>query len=148
MSVVMKFFLNPSIKEITMKIIFTLLALAALAGTAVAASQQDAGAAKPTAASPHAAMPAGHMPITAASVTIQLTRKGKVLEVIDSPMYTYVHVTGDKSQIWLAAYKTDIAKDDIVNYSDGVAMSNFYSKSLNRTFDTIVFVDQVVPEKK
>lgn len=134
MSVAMKFFLNPFIKEITMKIIFTLLALGAIAGTAVAASQQDAGVAKQTAASPHAAMPAGHMAIIPAST--QLTRKGTVLEVIDSPMYTYLKVTGDKTPVWLAAYKADI-----VNYSDGVAMNNFHSKSLNRTFDVIVFVD-------
>ena len=142
----MKFFLNPFIKEITMKIIFTLLALVVIAGTAVAASQQDAGTAKPTAASPHAAMPAGHMPIIPSST--QLTRKGTVLEVIDSPMYTYLKVTGDKNPIWLAAYKNDIAKGAIVNYSDGVAMNNFHSKSLNRTFDVIVFVDSVVQEKK
>lgn len=123
--------------------IIALLALAATAGAAVAAPRPDADTAKPA-----LNLPAGHVSITAAPDAIQLTRKGKVLEVIDSPMYTYVRVTGDKDPLWLAAYKTGIAKDDVVNYSDGVAMSNFHSKSLNRTFDTIVFVDRIVPEKK
>lgn len=127
-----------------MRMIIALLALAATAGTAVAAPRPDADTAKPALNN----LPVGHVPVTAAPGAIQLTRKGKVLEVIDSPMYTYVRVTGDKDPLWLAAYKTGIAKDDVVNYSDGVAMSNFHSKSLNRTFDTIVFVDRIVPEKK
>ncbi len=88
------------------------------------------------------------MPVTAAPETIRLTRKGKVLEVIDSPMYTYLRVSGDKKPVWLAVYKTNVARGAAVNYSDGVAMNNFHSKSLNRTFDTIIFVDRLVPETK
>jgi hypothetical protein len=68
---------------------------------------------------------------------------GKVVEVIDSPMYTYLKVTGDKGPLWLAAYKTDITKGTTVKYSGGVTMPNFYSKALNRTFDVIVFVDSL-----
>jgi hypothetical protein len=68
---------------------------------------------------------------------------GKVLEVIDSPMYTYLKVTSDTGPIWLAAYKTDITKGMTIKYSRGVAMHNFYSKALNRTFDMIVFVDSL-----
>lgn len=127
-----------------MKIIFTLL-LVAITGIAVAASQQDTGA-KPSAALPHAAIPPGHP--SAIPADTQLVNSGKVLEVIDSPMYTYLKVTGAKSPLWLAAYKTDIAKGASVKYSNGVAMENFHSKSINRTFDVIVFVDSVVPEKK
>jgi hypothetical protein len=68
---------------------------------------------------------------------------GKVLEVIDSPMYTYLKVTSDTGTLWLAAYKTDITKGATVKYSNGVAMHKFYSKALNRTFDMIVFVDSL-----
>ncbi|MBI2285963.1 MAG: hypothetical protein HYU79_00595 [Nitrosomonadales bacterium] len=123
--------------------ILALLTLAAITRPAVAASESSADAAKPA-----AALPAGHVPIAASPADIQLTRKGKVLEVIDSPMYTYLQVSGDKDPVWLAAYKIDVSKGAVVRYSDGVAMSNFHSKSLNRTFDTIVFVDRVVPEGK
>lgn len=124
--------------------VLALLTLAAITRPAVAAPQASAGAA----AKPAVALPAGHVPIAASPADIQLTRKGKVLEVIDSPMYTYLQVSGDKEPVWLASYKIDVSKGAVVRYSDGVAMSNFHSKSLNRTFDTIVFVDRVVPEGK
>jgi hypothetical protein len=127
-----------------MKIIIALLALVAVANTAAAAPQTNAA----DTAKPAVALPPGHVPITAAPAAIQLTRKGKVLDVIDSPTYTYLQVTGDKDPVWLVAYKTGIGKGSVVNYSDGVAMSNFHSKSLNRTFDTIIFVDRVEAEKK
>lgn len=123
--------------------ILALLTLAAVTRPALAAPQTSADAAKPA-----VALPAGHVPIAASPADIQLTRKGKVLEVIDSPMYTYLQVSGDKDPVWLAAYKIDVSKGAVVRYSDGVAMSNFHSKFLNRTFDTIVFVDRVVPEGK
>ena len=73
---------------------------------------------------------------------------GKVLEVIQSPDYTYLRVTGDKEPLWLASLKIDVVKGATVKYSSGMVMSKFYSKSLDRTFDTIIFVDSIAPEKK
>lgn len=138
-----------------MKTIFTLL-LVAIAGTAVAASPRDSDTAMPAAAaSPHAAaptgeadaaMPPGHPPAIPADTN--LVNSGKVLEVIDSPMYTYLQVTSGKGPLWLAVFRTDIVKGAAVRYSSGVAMPRFYSKSLDRTFDTIIFVDSIAPEKK
>lgn len=112
-----------------MKTIFALLALAAVANTAVAAPKQNADTVKPAAAS-------------------QYPNSGKVLDVIDTAMYTYLQVTGDKGPVWIAASKTNIAKGATISYPSGVVMSNFHSKSLNRTFDTIIFVDKVVSTKK
>ncbi|WP_435626824.1 hypothetical protein [Candidatus Ferrigenium straubiae] len=134
-----------------MKTVFALLTLATIAGTAVAATDQQntdtAKSAATPATKPAPSLPAGHMAVTA-TPSIPLTHKGKVLEVIDSPMYTYLQVTGDKEPVWLAAYKNNITKGTSVEYSDGVVMNKFFSKSLNRTFDTIIFVDSVVPAKK
>src|SRR3989338_4998838 len=138
-----------------MKTIFTLL-LVAITGTAVAASSQDSDTAKPAAAaSPHAAAPAGKTDVamppghpTAIPADTKLVNSGNVLEVIDSPMYTYLQVTSDKGPLWLAVFKTDIIKGATVRYSSGVAMPKFYSKSLDRTFDTIIFVDSIAPKKK
>lgn len=126
-----------------MKTIIALLALVAVANTAAAAPQTSTA----DTTKPAVALPPGHVPISAAPIAVQLTRKGKVLDVVDSPPYTYLQVTGDKDPVWLAAYKTDIGKGVVVNYSDGVTMSNFHSKSLNRTFDTLIFVDRIEPEK-
>jgi hypothetical protein len=120
-----------------------LLVLLALSGPALAAPQNVAPPIGPS-----AALPPGHVPVAAAQADIPLTRKGKVLEVVDSPMYTYLRVSGDKEPVWLAAYKNNIAKGAAVNYSDGVVMSNFHSKTLNRTFEAIMFVDRVETEIK
>lgn len=119
-----------------MKTILALLAMAAFAGTAIASPQQPAAA--PVAAP--AAAPA--------AASQQLPNKGKVLEVIDTSMYTYVQVSGDKSPVWLAASKFKVAKGDTIGYSNGAVMSNFHSKSLNRTFESIVFVDKAAVVKK
>lgn len=107
-----------------MKTIITLLALFAFAGTAVAEPQPNAPAVKPAAAS-------------------KFVNKGKVLEVIDTSMYTYLQVSSDNGPVWLAASKTKIAKGANIGYPNGAVMSNFHSKSLNRTFDTIIFLDKV-----
>jgi hypothetical protein len=100
------------------------------------------------AAAPHgkevdiaARMPSGHPSSIPADT--RLINSGKVLEVIDSDMYTYVQVTHENGPLWIAGYKTDIAKGANIKYSGGIAMPNFQSKSLNRSFDLIVFVDSL-----
>lgn len=133
-----------------MKKMFLLIALASAAVIAVVATA-GSDVAKPaeTNASPHggmltqpgAALPSGHP--EAMPADIQLANSGKVLEVLDSDMYTYLKVTTEKGPLWLAAYKIAVTKGATVKYSSGVVMSKFYSKSLNRTFDLIVFVDRL-----
>jgi hypothetical protein len=125
-------------------------ALAAMAGNVVA---QTAGsdAAEPAEAvhSVHggrstvtgAAIPPGHSREIPADT--QLVNVGTVLEAIETDTYTYLQVTTEKGPLWLAVYKKEVAKGAIVSYSNGVAMSGFHSKSLNRTFDVIVFVDTI-----
>ena len=111
-----------------MKTIFALLALVA-AAVAIAEPQPNAPASKPAAAS-------------------QFTNQGKVLDVMDASIYTYIQVSSDKTSVWLAASKTTVAKGDTIRYPSGAAMTNFYSKSLNRTFDTIIFLDKIEIVKK
>lgn len=72
---------------------------------------------------------------------------GKVLEATDvMDMYTYIQVTGktDKDKpVWLAASKVKLAKGDTIRYGGGAVMPNYYSKTLNKTFEEITFVDKV-----
>lgn len=112
-----------------MKNIFTLLALITFAGATIAAPQANAAPAAQSAS-------AGQYP-----------NKGKVLEVIDTSMYTYLQVTSDKNPVWIAASKTSVKKGANISYPNGAVMTNFYSKSLNRTFDSILFIDKVAVEK-
>lgn len=112
-----------------MKTIFALLALAAVTGIAIAEPQPNAPARQPAAAS-------------------QFPNQGKVLDVIDASIYTYLQVASEKGPVWIAASKTKVAKGATIRYPDGAVMSNFYSKSLNRTFDTIIFLDKIEVIKK
>jgi hypothetical protein len=107
-----------------MKTIFTLLVLLAFTGTAIVLPQSNAFAAS------------------------QYANTGKVLETMDASIYTYMQVTSDKGPVWLAASKTTVAKGNTISYPDGAVMTNFNSKSLNRTFDKIIFVDRIKVEKK
>lgn len=127
-----------------------LAAFVSIAGIAVA-QKEGQNATQPGEAvnSPHGGMltatgtgmPPGHSREIPAD--IQLVNNGTVLEVIDTDTYTYLQVTTEKGPLWLAVYKTKVAKGATVKYSNGVAMSGFYSKSLNRNFDVIVFVDTI-----
>ena len=77
----------------------------------------------------------------------QLPRKGKVLSSIDASIYTYIEVSENGKTLWLAAPTVAVKKGDMIRFSDGAVMSNFYSKSLNRTFESIVFVGKAAVEK-
>ena len=81
-----------------------------------------------------------------AAANSQYPNSGKVLSTIETDMYTYIEVTGksDKDDsIWLAVSKVKVAKGDAVRYGSGSVMTNFHSKSLNRTFPAITFIDKV-----
>jgi hypothetical protein len=110
-------------KEVMMKTIFTLLAMLVFSSAAIVVPQSSAFAAS------------------------QYPNKGKVLETMDASIYTYIQVSTDKSPVWLAASKTKVTKGDTISYPNGSEMSNFTSKSLNRTFDKIIFIDKIKVEK-
>ncbi len=71
------------------------------------------------------------------------TISGKVLECMDSGGYTYMKLnTGD--QPWIAIPQAEVKAGDDVACYNGMVMSNFTSKTLNRTFDSIIFSSGLV----
>ena len=62
---------------------------------------------------------------------------------MDASIYTYMQVTTDKAPVWLAASKVKVAKGATIGYPNGAAMQNFHSPSLNRTFETIIFLVKI-----
>jgi len=64
---------------------------------------------------------------------------GKILETMDSAGYTYLLCDTGKAQQWVAIPATKVTSGDEVSYYDGMVMPNFTSKSLNRTFDSVIF---------
>lgn len=71
---------------------------------------------------------------------------GTVKETADSGGYTYLLVANDGKDQWVAVPQTAVKVGDQVNYIHGLVMENFGSKTLNRTFETIVFSEGLVDE--
>lgn len=69
---------------------------------------------------------------------------GKVLETMDAGGYTYMKVDTGKVQQWVATPQAKVKTGDEVSYYDGMVMPNFTSKTLNKTFDSIVFSSGLV----
>ena len=118
-----------------MKKILIILAvgLAALALTACS-KQEEAPTTQAPAAQPQAAAPAA----PAAGVT------GKVTETMNAAGYTYVQVDDGEKKIWAAAPEFQVAVGDEVIVPEGMPMTNYHSKSLDRDFEVVYFVDSIL----
>lgn len=66
--------------------------------------------------------------------------EGEALEVVVGGGYTYVRARVGDDQVWLAGPLTEIPEGSVVLWRGGTEMGEFYSASLDRTFDNIVFV--------
>ncbi len=64
---------------------------------------------------------------------------GKVVETLDSGGYTYVNIEKDGNKTWVAVPQSKISVGQDLSFNPGAVMTDFTSKSLNRTFETIVF---------
>jgi len=66
---------------------------------------------------------------------------GDVLETMDSGGYTYVRLEHDGSEVWAAGPVTEVAVGDAVSVSTQMPMKGFRSETLDRSFDTLYFVN-------
>jgi hypothetical protein len=66
--------------------------------------------------------------------------RGTVLETMNSGGYTYAFMDTGQDQRWVAALETPVTVGDVVQTDEGMAMSGFTSKTLNRTFNVVYFV--------
>jgi len=70
---------------------------------------------------------------------------GKVMETKDVSPYTYVRlVDGAGNELWAAVPETQIKIGEQITLQDTVVMNNFSSKTLNRTFESIIFAARLV----
>lgn len=67
----------------------------------------------------------------------------KVAEVIQSSNYTYLKVTENGAENWIAVTRQEAVPGETYYYDKGLEMKNFQSKELNRTFETIYFVQEI-----
>jgi len=69
--------------------------------------------------------------------------QGKVLDVTNGAGYSYLLLESGGKQFWVAGTQVTAGKGDVVSYIENVVMDKFHSKSLNKTFDRIVFASSV-----
>ncbi len=69
---------------------------------------------------------------------------GKVVEAINSGGYTYVNISKAGKTIWVAVPQVNVKVGQDISVSPGMTMNNFKSKTLNRTFKSIVFSGGVI----
>lgn len=73
--------------------------------------------------------------------------RGVVLETIDGGGYTYMKLEEEEGTSWVAAVEMKVTKGDTVYYSAGsMVMKDFHSKSMNKTFDKIIFADKATKD--
>jgi hypothetical protein len=77
-------------------------------------------------------------PATSAPAAPTIT-KGTVVETMDSGGYTYLCIESGGQKKWAAIPQSPIKVGQQVELRPGMEMKQFTSKTLKRTFDTIVF---------
>ena len=83
---------------------------------------------------PHAGMKAQEVPAGAG-------KKATVTQTMNTAGYTYVEAADEKGvKVWLALPEIKVAKGDKIEYIETPPLTNFQSKTLNRTFDKISFL--------
>ena len=71
---------------------------------------------------------------------------GKVLETMNAAGYTYVNVETPTGPVWAALPESKVEVGQDVVLAGGMEMKNFESKTLGRTFDSVIFSTGIVPQ--
>lgn len=132
----------------------TLVVMFAVAALAAAGCSKKEEA--PKGAAPQGGMPAQQMPADAVheggnphaglkpvEIPAGVGHKGKVTDTMNSGGYTYIQVDEKGQKLWVAVMETKVKVGEVVEFPDSPPMINFHSKTLNRTFDKIIFAPGV-----
>ncbi len=71
---------------------------------------------------------------------------GKVLETMNAGGYTYVLFEKKGRKTWVAVPQTEVTVGQEVTFQPGAEMRNFTSKTLKRTFESIIFSGGLVSQ--
>ena len=106
----------------------------------IAAAVAGCKKSEPTpAAAPAATPPAAAAEAAAPAAPQGTTIKGKIVERLDAPPYTYLKLATGKDEQWAAVPKTELAKGAEATVVGAMPMQGFESKTLNRKFDVVYF---------
>lgn len=67
----------------------------------------------------------------------------EVTEIQQTPQYTYLNVEENGNTFWIAVPSLEITKGEKVYFSRFMEMKNFESSSLNKTFESVLFVEDI-----
>lgn len=87
---------------------------------------------------PQVAPGTGSAPVTAPAAD---ARTGTAQEVLQAAGYTYVRMAFEGEEIWVAGPTSPLKVGDEVTVSGLMGMTDFYARSLDRTFDAIIFAN-------
>lgn len=76
------------------------------------------------------------------------THTAKIIETMSSGGYTYMKVQEGKNSYWVAMTLRDAKVGQNIKFSEQGWMKDFKSKTLNRTFDNILFAAEPAPTKR
>lgn len=78
--------------------------------------------------------------------TGSLMHEVTVDEVIQTSSYTYLKVSENGKEYWMAVNRQEVAEGEKYYYDSGLEMKDFKSKALDRTFESIYFVQNFSKE--
>ena len=73
---------------------------------------------------------------------------GKILQVQKVMGYAYLKVDQNGTDKWVAIANMPVEVGETIGYDDRTVMKNFKSKTLGRTFDEIIFANEVYLKQK
>ncbi|WP_345977640.1 hypothetical protein [Sulfurimonas sp. HSL3-7] len=76
------------------------------------------------------------------------THSAKVVETLNSGGYTYVKVQEGGASYWIAMTQRPVETGSTIQFDEQGWMQNFHSKTLNRTFDRILFASDPMPKEQ
>jgi hypothetical protein len=69
-----------------------------------------------------------------------------VEEKIDASNYSYLKVNENNNSYWIAVPQMEVKSGDVLVYSKYMEMRDFKSETLNKTFESVLFVDDARPK--
>ncbi len=81
---------------------------------------------------------------TSDAVTKLPNDEGIVVSVLDTTGYTYMELENADRRFWIAAPTTQVKEGDHIRFVESMTMTNFSSKTLNRTFHRLIFVSSTM----
>lgn len=73
---------------------------------------------------------------------------GKVIEKIDAGSYSYLNINEDGNEYWIAVPTMQVEVGEQIFFSKYMKMNNFKSETLDRTFESVLFVDDAMKSTK